>query len=204
MDPAIWKLLKCSTVYQCSVVAGRHENLYLWPVSSILRRVNAEVPQCRFIPQSQGGPKWKVRTAILSIIREEQRVRLLQSVRAELRVVGASPLISDRLFGILVLHQLDPLSDNLLPWQRWGLPGYRAKKSGGVLVVLARSLSLSPSPFFLSFSLCLSLSMRPFHSFHVTILLKLCFCLPPALPRRLVPLCSLIFREEPNRPQDLS
>lgn len=49
------------------------------------------------------------------------------------------PLISDRLFGISSLHQLDPLTDNLLPREGWGLPGCRTKKGGGVLVV---------SPFF--------------------------------------------------------
>lgn len=45
------------------------------------------------------------------------------------------PLISDRLFGISSLHQLDPLTDNLLPREGWGLLGCRTKKGGGVLVV---------------------------------------------------------------------
>lgn len=44
-------------------------------------------------------------------------------------------LISDRLFGISSLHQLDPLTDNLLPQQGWGLPGYKTKKGGGALEV---------------------------------------------------------------------
>lgn len=46
------------------------------------------------------------------------------------------PLISDRLFGISSLHQLDPLTDNLLPREGWGLPGCRTKKGGGMLLVV--------------------------------------------------------------------
>lgn len=51
----------------------------------------------------------------------------------ELCIPCPPPLISDRLFGISSLHQLDPLIDNLLPGEGWRLPGYGTKKGGGVL-----------------------------------------------------------------------
>lgn len=56
-------------------------------------------------------------------------------------------LISDRLFGISSLHQLDPLTDNLLPREGWGYKGYKTKKGGGVLEVPP----LSKTPLQISF-----------------------------------------------------
>lgn len=47
----------------------------------------------------------------------------------ELYIPCPPPLISDRLFGISSLHQLDPLTDNLLHREGWGLPGCWEKKA---------------------------------------------------------------------------
>lgn len=56
------------------------------------------------------------------------------------------PLISDRLFSISSLHQLDPLTDNLLPREGRGLLGCRTKKGGGVLVVSPLFQTLPSKP----------------------------------------------------------
>lgn len=59
---------------------------------------------------------------------------LQSGVGAGVLCIPCPPLISDRLFGVSSLHQLEPLTDNLLPREGWGLLGCRTK-GGGVLVV---------------------------------------------------------------------